>query len=314
MQKVKKNYKKASSLWARIHRYKYFYLMLIPGIVYLFIFRYIPIFGLQTAFRNYHPAMGIEGFFTAEWIGLKNFTVFFNSIYSKRVIINTVVISLLKLLLVFPAPILLALFINDINTRWFKNTIQTITYLPHFLSWVVVGSIMFELFSMSTGSVNIWLQNHFNVRIDFLSSSDSFRSMLILSDIWKDVGWGSIIYLAALSGIDPAQYEAAIIDGARPIQRLVYISLPGIAETIIVMLLLKIGNILDAGFEQVLILYSPSVYDVGDIIDTYVYREGLTNSRYGLATAVGMIKSVIGLILIVGANRLIKKFGYTALF
>ena len=303
-----------TSLGKRIIQYKYMYFLLIPGIVYILIFKYLPMFGLQVAFRDYYPADGIMGFFNAEWIGLQNFQVLFRSQFGRQAIINTINISLLKLVFAFPMPIILALLINEAKGKRFKKMVQSITYLPHFFSWTIVSIILFELLSQSTGTLNIWLQNSFGININFLSNEKTFVPMLVLSDIWKEVGWGSIVYLAALAGVDIDQYEAAIIDGATPLQKLWYITLPGILPTITVMLLLKIGNILDAGFEQIFLLYSPTVYNVADIIDTYVFREGINNMRYGLATAAGLFKSIIALILVLISNRLTKRFWQTSLF
>ena len=302
------------SLAIRIRKYKSFYVMMIPGIIFLFIFKYIPIFGLLTAFRDYHPMMGIKGFFTAEWIGLENFTVFFKSYFCKQVILNTLYISFLKIFWIFPAPIVLALMINEVRNIHFKKTVQTITYMPHFISWVVIGGIIFDLFSLSGGSVNIMLEKITGERINFLTSNQLFRPLLVISELWKEVGWGTIIYLAAITGIDPMLYEAATIDGAGHFRKIWNITLPGILPTITIMFLLRIGHILDAGFGQILVLYSPSVYKVADIIDTYVYRVGLTQARYGLGTAVGMIKSIVGLIMVVGSNRLVKALGQRGLY
>ena len=302
------------SLSVRMRKYKSFYIMMIPGIIFLFIFKYIPIFGLLTAFRDYHPMMGIKGFFTAEWIGLENFTVFFKSYFCKQVILNTLYISFLKIFWIFPAPIVLALMINEVRNIHFKKTVQTITYMPHFISWVVIGGIIFDLFSLSGGSVNIMLEKITGERINFLTSNQLFRPLLVISELWKEVGWGTIIYLAAITGIDPMLYEAATIDGAGHFRKIWNITLPGILPTITIMFLLRIGHILDAGFGQILVLYSPSVYKVADIIDTYVYRVGLTQARYGLGTAVGMIKSIVGLIMVVGSNRLVKALGQRGLY
>ena len=302
------------SLAVRINKYRSFYIMMIPGIVFLFIFKYIPIFGLLTAFRDYHPMMGIKGFFTAEWIGLENFIVFFKSYFCKQVILNTLYISFLKIFWIFPAPIILALMINEVRNIHFKKTVQTITYMPHFISWVVIGGIIFDLLSLSGGSVNILLEKITGERVNFLTNNQLFRPLLVVSELWKEVGWGTIIYLAAITGIDPMLYEAATIDGAGHFRKIWNITLPGILPTITIMFLLRIGHILDAGFGQILVLYSPSVYKVADIIDTYVYRVGLTQARYGLGTAVGMIKSIVGLIMVVGSNRLVKALGQRGLY
>ena len=308
-QKIKKR-----SFINSLLKYKYLYLLILPGAVYFFIYKYLPMAGIIIAFNSYHPAMGIKGIFTAQWIGFRNFEIFFQSIYFERVMINTIVISLLKMVFGFPAPIILALMLNEIRALKFKKTIQTISYLPHFISWVVVGGIMYELLSTTGGPINNAIKAVLGKPINFLYNPDNFRGVVVASDIWKEIGWGTIIYIAALSNVDIEQYQAAIIDGANRMQQLIYITLPAIASTIIIMLLLRLGHILDAGFHQILILYSPPVYGVGDIIDTHVYREGLGSGRYGYATAVGLFKHAIGLVMIVGANMITKKLGHEGIF
>lgn len=305
---------KKRQLGKRIFQFRYMYVLLIPGLLYIIIFKYLPMFGLQVAFRDYHPADGIMGFFTAEWVGFENFEVLFNTPFAKRAIWNTVKISMLKLIFSFPMPILLALIINEVTSKRYKKMVQTVTYLPHFFSWTIVSLILFELLSQSTGTINIWLQNSFDIKINFLSNEKLFVPLLIISDIWKEVGWGSIIYLAALAGVDAEQYEAATIDGAKQHQKLLYITIPGILPTITIMLLLKMGTIFDAGFEQIFLLYSPPVYSVADIIDTYVFREGINNMRYGLATAAGLFKSVIAFVLVVTCNKIAKRRGQAGLY
>ena len=300
---------KTNRLIKRIIKHKYLYLLILPGCLYYLIFKYLPMFGILIAFKDYKPSMGIVGFFTAPWVGFKNFLIFFKSSYSTEIITNTLLISLYKIVFGFPAPIILALLLNEVNNKYYKKVLQTVTYLPHFLSWVIVGGMMFELLSTTSGSLNEIIKSLTGETINFLANPKLFRSVLVVSDIWKGVGWGSIIYLAALAGVSSELYEAALIDGANRFQKMIYIALPSIVPAIIMVFLLRLGGILDAGFEQIFILYSPMVYNVSDIIDTYVYREGLVNARYGYSTAVGLAKSAIAMILILTANKIIKKSG-----
>jgi putative aldouronate transport system permease protein len=311
--KFETTYFKRSRTLKNIFKYRYIYILMIPGILYFIIFRYLPMFGVLIAFNDYNPTMGIIGFFTAKFVGFNNFEILFKSIYFKEIIFNTVILSIYKLLFGFPAPIILALMLNEIRSRWYKRTLQTVTYLPHFISWVVLAGMLFEFLSVTSGSFTNIIYNLTGSKPNFLSDPKLFRGLLVVTDIWKEMGWGSIIYLAAIAGVDAQQYEASIIDGASRFKQLVHITIPGIMPTIIIMLILRLGYILDAGFEQIFMLYSPMVYNVADIIDTFVYREGLLNSRYGFATAMGLFKSVIGLVLILSTNKLVKKFGHNGL-
>lgn len=300
--------------WRRMVKFKYIYLLILPGIVFFIIFKYIPMFGIAIAFNDYSPTMGIRGFVTAEWIGLQNFRVFFNSLYFTQIIANTLLISLYKIVFGFPAPILFALLLNEVGRSWFKRTMQTVTYLPHFISWVVLAGMMFELLSITSGVVNRQIVAFGGEPVDFLTNPDLFRTIVVVSDIWKETGWGAIIYLAALAGVDPQLYEASVIDGANRFKQTLYVTIPSILPTIVILFILRLGSVLEAGFEQIFILYSPQVYRVGDIIDTYVYREAFLGGRFGFATAVGLFKSLIGLALIVAANRLVKKLGHSGIY
>jgi len=258
------------------------------------------------AFKNYKIKQGIFG---SAWCGLDNFTKAFATPTFARSVKNTLVISGLKLLFGFPAPILLALMLNEVTHIRFKKTVQTITYLPHFLSWVVLAGMFQQLLSPNNGAVNAVLKQVFGLKdsIYFLGSNQYFRGTLIVTDIWKNVGWSSILYLATISGIDPALYEAATVDGASRWQCTRYITLPSLVSTIVVMLILNIGSIMDAGFDQVFNLYNSAVYQTGDIIDTYVYRYGLGDMKYSLATAVGLFKNVIAFVLVVGTNLIARR-------
>ncbi len=281
-------------------------LMFVPVIVYFFIFKYLPMGGIVIAFKNYKISQGIFG---SAWCGLDNFTKAFATPTFARSVRNTLTISGLKLLFGFPAPIILALMLNEVTHARFKKTVQTITYLPHFLSWVVLAGMFQQLLSPNNGAVNALLREVFGVQesIYFLGSNQYFRGTLIVTDIWKNVGWSSILYLATISGIDPALYEAATVDGATRWQCTRYITIPSLVSTIVVMLILNVGSIMDAGFDQVFNLYNSAVYQTGDIIDTYVYRYGLGDMKYSLATAVGLFKNVIAFVLVVGTNLITRR-------
>ena len=281
-------------------------LMFIPVVAYFFIFKYIPMAGIVIAFKNYKISQGIFG---SAWCGLDNFTKAFNTPTFARSVTNTLSISGLKLLFGFPAPIILALMLNEVSHVRFKKTIQTITYLPHFLSWVVLAGMFQQLLSPNNGAVNAVLRDVFGVKdsIYFLGDNRYFRGTLIATDIWKNVGWSSILYLATIAGIDPSLYEAATVDGATRWQCTRYITLPSLISTIVVMLILNVGSIMDAGFDQVFNLYNSAVYQTGDIIDTYVYRYGLGDMKYAQATAVGLFKNVIAFVLVVGTNLVARR-------
>ena len=297
-----------------IRKYKSLYLMALPGIIYFIIFHYLPMIGVVIAFQNFKPSLGLKGIFLSEWVGFQHITRFFQSYYFSRVFFNTISISGLKLIFGFPAPIILAIIINEIKNNKYKRIVQSVSYLPHFLSWVIVVSLIQFILSPTTGFVNQVLEMLGKETIFFLGSPKYFRSVLILSNIWKSIGWGSIVYLASISSIDEAIYEAALIDGASRFQKMWHITLPGIREIMIISLILNIGNLLDAGFQQIFLLYSPAVYNVADIIDTYVYREGLIKTNYSFGTAVGLTKSIIALMLVTLTNKLAKKFETRALW
>ncbi|REK65027.1 MAG: protein lplB [Cohnella sp.] len=281
------------------------YLFLVPGVAYFIIFKYLPMYGVVIAFQDYSPFLGISG---SEFVGWKHFARFFTDDEFATVFRNTLLISLYKLVFGFPVPILLALMLNEVRIGWFKKTTQTLLYIPHFFSWVIFGGIVIQVLS-STGIVNSVLQLFGMEPVLFLAQKEYFRSIIVISDIVKESGWASIIYLAAIAGVDPALYEAARMDGAKKRHEIWHITLPCISSTIMILLILRLGSILELGVQQVFMLYNPLVYEVGDIIDTYVYRVGLTEQKYSFATAVGLFQSVVGLILIYLANGLAKRFG-----
>lgn len=297
-----------------LSKYRFFYLMFLPGLLYFIIFYYIPMFGVIIAFKDISPFEGVRGILSAPWVGFKHFSRFLNSVFFWNLMRNTIVIRGLKLLWGFPAPILLALLLNDVRVGTFKRVVQSISYLPHFISWVVVAGLTFAMLSTEVGLINNIFKPLGIDPIPFLRDERYFRSVLVITDMWKVTGWSSIIYLAAITGIDPELYEAAVIDGANKIQQAWYITLPSIALVIVIQLIFAVGNMLNAGFEQILLLYSPVVYNVADIIDTYVYRVGLQDMEYSFAAAVGVFKSIVALVLLLGTNKVAHKLGYTGIW
>ncbi|MBP1989470.1 ABC transporter permease [Paenibacillus eucommiae] len=290
-----------------IRKNRLYYLLILPGIVYFLLFHYVPLYGIIIAFKDISPFDGFQGIITGEWVGLKHFRNFVSSFYFWDILKNTVVISLYRIVFGFPAPILLALLLNEVRNVLFKRTVQTISYLPHFISMVVVAGLVTTLLSTDGGLVNALLQKLGMKSIFFLGDTNYFRSVLVVSGIWKEVGWSTIIYLAAISGIDTQQYEAAVMDGAGRLKQVWHITLPGMMFIIVLMFIFAVGGLLDAGFEQIFLLYSSPVYKVADIIDTYVYRKGIGELQYSFAAAVSLFKSVIALLLLLGANYLAKK-------
>ncbi len=296
---------KYNDLGKRIWKARSIYLLIIPTLIYFFIFSYIPYYGLSIAFKDFKIFSGIHA---SPWVGFKHFREFFNSPDFVRLLRNTVLISVYRIIFGFPVPIIFALLLNEVRHSWYKRIIQTVTYFPHFLSWVVYGGIILT-FIQPTGVINAFLRALELQPIEILTSTKYFRPMLIISDILKGFGFGAIVYLAALSGIDPQLYEAAIIDGAKKRQQIWYITLPGIRPTIIVMFILALGGLMNAGFDQIFVLYNASVYEVADIIDTFVYRIGLQSAQYSLGTAVGLFKGITGFILIYTSNSIIRRTG-----
>ncbi|NOU62590.1 ABC transporter permease subunit [Paenibacillus sp. LMG 31461] len=295
-----------TTLWTTVAKHWDLYLMSIPGLIFLIIFRYTPMYGVVIAFKDYNI---IQGVMESPWIGLEHFRTLFAYDEFPKVIRNTLVISLMKLVFGFPTPIILAILINEMRHVFLKRTIQTITYIPHFISWVVVGGIFIDLLSPGSGIVNSFIKALGGEPIFFMADPGKFRWVLVLSEIWKETGWAAIIYLAAILGINTELYQASIMDGANRFRQIWHIMIPGMRSTIIIILLLRIGHLLDAGLEQVLIMYNPAVYDVSDIIDTYVFREAFGKMEFGLTSAAGLFKSVIGCILLVCANWFARRMG-----
>ncbi|WP_233163099.1 MULTISPECIES: sugar ABC transporter permease [unclassified Cohnella] len=299
------------SLVIRMRRYWFLYLLFVPVIVYYLVFRYYPIF-LQgiLAFKQYKLSSGIWG---SPWVGFDNFTYVFARPDFYNVLENTIVISLLRIAFGFFPPIVLAILLFDLRSSWLRRVSQTILYIPHFFSWVIIYGIVFAMFS-NTGMVNQLITGIGGSEQNFLMAPEWFRPLIVGSGIWKEIGWGTIIYLAALTGIDPSIYEAAKVDGAGPLQRIRHITLPGIRPVVVFLFTLSLGSVLNAGVEQILLFYSPATYEVGDIIDTFVFRQGLNQLQYSMATAVGLFQSVIGLILILSANWLAKRYAGTGIW
>ncbi len=292
-----------NGLIKNVRKHWMLYLMILPGIIYYIVFKYIPLMGSVIAFQDYQIFNGILG---SPWVGLENFKHLLHYQDFHEVLRNTALIALYQLIFQFPAPIILALLFNEVRLLIVKKTVQSLFYLPHFLSWVVVGGIVFELLA-SQGLVNA-IRDLFGLEpILFMQEEGYFRSIVIISGIWKEVGWGTIIYLAAITGINPSLYEAAVIDGANRFKQTIYITLPLLLPTISVLFLLNIGNFLELGFDQIFNLLTPMTYSVGDIIETYVYRAGVLQGQYSLTTAIGLFQSVIGFALLWIFNRLARK-------
>lgn len=292
-------------MWTDLRRNKAIYVMLIPVILYFIVFKYGPLYGATIAFKDYTLVKGING---SPWVGFEHFVTFFESPFFFRVLRNTLLLSLYSLLFAFPAPILLALALNEVRNALFKRFVQTVTYIPHFISLVVVCGFIID-FLARDGVITdliVWLGGERNA---YLSQAEHFRTIYIASGIWQEIGWGSIIYLAALSGINPELYEAAKVDGAGRLRQVRSITLPGILPTIMILFIMKIGSLLDVGYEKIILLYSPTTYETADVISSFVYRKGiLEGSAYSYTTAVGLFQSALNFMLLIVANSLSRRF------
>lgn len=296
----------SKDLW----RNKYIYLMLLPVVAYYAIFEYVPMYGLQIAFKNFNP---MEKMWESRWIGFAHFSDFVNGLYFWRTIGNTVLISLYSLLFGFPAPILLALLLNEVRNQAFKRTVQSITYLPHFISLVVVVGMLFD-FLARDGVINN-IAAFFGIESKaYLNEAGWFRTLYVGSGIWQEIGWSSIIYLAAISGINPSLYEAAKVDGANRFRQIVHITLPGMMPTIVILLILRMGSMMSVGYEKIILMYNPLTYETADVISSYVYRKGIFEAGYSFGAAVGLFNSVINFALLIAANYLSKRFSETKLW
>jgi putative aldouronate transport system permease protein len=295
-------------------RNKSLYIMLIPVVAYYFIFHYIPMYGLQIAFKDFTPAKGIWG---SPWVGLEKFKEFFvyDSFYVWRIIRNTILINVYDLIFGFPAPIIFALLLNEIKNSIYKRALQTVSYMPHFISTVVIVGMIMDFFSRD-GLINQILKflGILSEPISFMTEPGWFRPLYVGSGIWQNLGWGSIVYLAAISNIDPQLYEAALIDGAGRFRQALYVTIPGILPTIVIMFLLRVGHMMNVGFEKVFLMYNPLTYETADVISTYVYRKGLLEMDYSYGAAVGLFNSVINFLLVIFSNKIAKKLTETSLW
>lgn len=305
---------KQSSFFYRVKkdwmRNRSLYLMIIPVLIFFILFHYKPMYGAIIAFKDYTPALGIA---ESPWIGWDNFTRFFSSVYFGRLIRNTILLSFYSLLFGFPAPIILALLLNEVKNKKFKGLTQTVTYLPHFISMIVVTGMLVD-FSMTSGLFNDIIELFGGERSPLLQNPDLYRTIYVASGIWQEIGWGSIIYLSALSGVDSQLYEAAQIDGAGKWKQLIHVTLPGIAPTIIIMFILKMGTLMNMGYEKTILLYNPATYETADIISSYIYRIGLLEQDWSYSTAIGLFNSVINLGLLLITNKIARKCGETSLW
>ena len=300
-----------SGLAGEIARNRNWYLFLLPAVLFYVLFAYSPMYFLQIAFRDFRITRAVSG---SPWVGLKYFRQLFDTVGFWNAFANTLIISAYKLVFAWPVPIMLALLLNEIGNQRFKRVVQTIIYLPHFISWVIIGGILYNFTAINGGLFNKILLSLGRDPVLFLGTPRLFRPILVLSDIWKEAGWGTIIYLASITRISAELYEAAVVDGAGRLRQMRDITLPGIKDVIVVLLILRLGNILNVGFEQVLVLQNQMVLEVGDILDTFVWRLGLQQGRYSFATAAGLFRSVIAAVMIYAADRMSKRFGEAGLF
>ncbi|MBB3112443.1 putative aldouronate transport system permease protein [Paenibacillus phyllosphaerae] len=312
MKPAKVKTSKAAFIKKELLRNKYVYIMLIPVILYYVIFSYAPMYGLLMAFqKSYSP---IKGIMEGKWIGFDNFTMFFESYYFWRIIKNTLILSLYSIVFGFPAPIILALLLNEVRKKWFKSTVQTFSYMPHFISVVVVVGMLKTFSALDGGLFNV-VRGLFDLQpIMFLAEKDMFRPLYILSNIWQGAGWASIIFLAALSGIDPQLYEASKMDGAGRWKQLLHITLPGIMPTIVVMLILRLGAVMNSDFQKILLMQTAPTYETSDVISTFVYRSGILEGNYTYSTAVGLLNGMINFSLLLLANYISRRVNSTSLW
>ncbi|WP_240763131.1 ABC transporter permease [Paenibacillus thalictri] len=291
---------------AKLVRDRWLYIMLLPGLIFFILFKYLPMPGAIIAFQDYQPFLGITH---SKWVGLKHFSRFFFDSDFRMLLLNTVVLAVYNLVFFFPLPIVIALLLNEVKNEFFKRAVQTIIYIPHFISWVVVVGLSYMLFTTEGGIFNEMLKSVHLPTLNVLQSPEWLRTMITGQVMWKETGWGTIIFLAALAGVDTQLYEAARMDGAGRWRQLWHITLPAIRSTIIVLLILRLGTFLDTGFEQIFLMLNPGNRDVGEVFDTYVYTAGMQNGQFSYSAAVGLFKSVVALALVLSSNWLAKKFG-----
>ena len=292
-------------------RSRYLLLMMAFPFVYLILFCYVPLYGAQIAFREYNPFRGIWG---SEWVGLVHFQNFFQSIYFGRLLRNTLVISITQLIFTFPLPIIVAIMINEVSNRYAKRTIQTVIYLPHFISVVVIVGLVFAVLSPHNGIINRLIVLAGGERIFFFNEPQYFPFIIALAEVWQNTGWGTIVYLAAITAIDPTLYEAAVVDGASRFKQILRITIPAILPTIVVLFILRIGGLFTVGYQKILLLYNPTIYETADIIQTFVYRRGIAGMEYSFGTAVDLFNSVCNLIMLLVFNKIMRRVSETSLW
>lgn len=320
-EKLKKGYYRLSngqvikpkriSTWKYVTQHKWLYFLVIPGLIYFIMFRYVPMFGLVIAFKDYSPFKGIMG---SNWVGLAQFKKFFSMNDFGKLLTNTLGISLMSLFLYFPAPIILSLFLNEVKHNGYKRVVQTLVYVPHFVSWVIVASLTYELFNVSDGIINVLYKSVTGTTFDILQKASAFWGLIIGQDIWRETGYGTIIFLAALSGVDQELYEAARVDGAGRWRLMWHITLPAIRSTIIMMLILRVGGILNTGYEQIFLMRNDLNIARAEVFDTYIYTKGIKSGQYSFSSAAGMFKSIVGMILVLVSDRIAKWFGESGIY
>ncbi len=303
--------KKKQSLGKYFSSHKWLYFLFVPGALYFIIFKYLPMFGIVIAFQQFSPYLGFTG---SPWVGLYHFRNLFAGSDFNMLLVNTLAISILNLVFYFPAPIVLALLLNEMKSQFFKRTAQTLVYIPHFISFVIVATLTFQLFNIQDGIVNQIIQKITGHTVNILGGPQYFRGLIVGQSIWKETGYGTIIFLAALSGVDTELYEAAKVDGAGRLRLLWHITLPAIRGTIVLMLILKVGSILNTGYEQIFLMGNDLNASKAEVFDTYVYKRGIAMGQYSYATAVGLFKSVIGMIMVLSSNWFAKKCGESGLY
>lgn len=295
----------------KLYEARYLLLLLLPGLIFYAVFQYGPMYGILMAFKNYR---GSSSIWAAEWVGLQWFEEFFNSFYFWRLLRNTLLISLYNLIFGFPIPIIFALILSETRNAHFRKIVQTVSYLPHFISVVVVVGMLHIMLSTTNGVVNNLIRASGGQSVNFMGESEWFRPLYIGSGIWQSFGWNSIIYLAALTGIDPALYEAAYMDGANRLQKVLHVSLPGIMPTMVILLIMQLGRTMSVGYEKIILMYTPATYEVADVISTYVYRRGIVNGQFSFSTAVGLFNSVVNMALLVAVNALSRRINDVSLW
>lgn len=299
------------STWAYMLQHKWLYIMLLPGLLYFIMFRYVPMGGLVIAFKDYSPFAGI---WDSAWCGFNNFKRFFDTPDFWKLFKNTLGISMLQLFLFFPAPIILSLFLNEVRHSGYKRVVQTLVYIPHFVSWVIVASLTYQLFNVTDGIVNIIIEAITGTTVDVLSKSSTFWGLIVGQVIWKETGYGTIIFLAALAGVDQEMYEAARVDGAGRWRLMWHITLPAIKGTIIMMLIMRVGGLLNTGYEQIFLMRNDLNVSAAEVFDTYIYTRGIEQGQYSFSTAAGMFKSVVGMIMVLTADKIAKLMGESGLY